>query len=175
MFKKYGFIGLLLLIGAIWVGKYLYSKPKYVNGETAPNFKMTLLDGREMELYDLKGNYILLDFWGSWCGPCRRDNPNLVNLYDEYHGQTFNDADGFEIVSVGLEMKPERWKAAITKDGLYWPYHHADFDRMDSPIGKSYGVREIPTKYLITPDGYIAGVNMTFDQLSKFLSDRIKS
>ena len=175
MIKKYGFIALLLLVAAVYVVKYLYSKPKYTNGEIAPDFAMKLLDGREMNLHDLKGNYILLDFWGSWCGPCRQENPNLVKLYNEFHGKSFKKAKTFEIVSVGLEMKESRWKAAIEKDGLLWPYHHADFERMNSPIGKSYGVREIPTKYLITPDGYIAGVNLTYDQLHKFLTERLKS
>lgn len=171
--KKYGFLALIAIIGAIWLGQYLYFKPKYVNGETAPDFEMTLINGTEMKFSDLKGNYVLLDFWGSWCGPCRQDNPNLVKLYEEFHGQRFDDADDFEIVSIGLEMKEERWKKAIAKDRLFWKYHHADFDRMNSPIGKKYGVREIPTKYLITPDGYIAGVNQSYEEIQKFLTSRL--
>ncbi len=173
MIKKYGFIILLAIVGAIWLGNHLYFKPKYVNGETAPDFAMKLIDGKALNLSDLKGNFILLDFWGSWCGPCRRENPKLVKLYREFHGKTFEEADDFEIVSVALEMKEARWKAAIAKDGLIWPYHHADFDGMDSAIGKKYGVREIPTKYLITPDGYIAGVNMTYDEIKSFLTSQL--
>lgn len=173
MIKKYGFPLLLLIVALVWVGKYLYSKPKYVNGEVAPDFNMTLIDGRSMSLNELRGNFILLDFWGSWCGPCRQDNPNLVKLYDEFHGKSFEKADDFEIVSIGLEMKESRWKAAIAKDNLHWPYHHADFNRMKSPIGLKYGVREIPTKYLITPDGYIAGVNMSYEQIKSFLTSRL--
>jgi thiol-disulfide isomerase/thioredoxin len=174
MIKRYGFLILLVVVGLVWLGKYLYSKPKFVHGEVAPDFNMTLLDGRSMNFYDLKGNYILLDFWGSWCAPCRQENPSLVKLYDEFHGKVFKKADGFEIVSIALEMKESRWKAAIAKDDLHWPYHHADFDRMNSPIGKKYGVREIPTKYLITSDGYIAGVNMTYEEIKSFLTSRLK-
>ena len=174
MFKKYGFIALLAIVGLIWLGKYVYFKPKYISGEVAPDFTLKLEQGKDMQLYDLKGNYILLDFWGSWCGPCRKDNPNLVRLYNEFHGKSFADAKTFEIVSVALETDAKRWKAAIAKDGLKWPYHHADFNRMKSPIGTAYGVREIPTKYLITPTGHIAGVNMSFDEIFAFLSKRLK-
>ncbi len=170
--KKYGFIALLVVVGLIWAGRYLYFKPKYVNGEMAPDFTMTLLDGRAMNLSDLKGHYVLIDFWGSWCGPCRQDNPNLVKLYNEFHGEKFKHARGFEIVSIGLEMKESRWKAAIEKDGLRWPYHHADFNRMKSEIASLYGVKEIPTKYLITPEGQIAGVNLTYEEIRQFLLDR---
>ncbi len=172
--KKYIFPALLVLVGLVWLGRYMYFKPKYINGEVAPNFTMELIDGRKMELYDLKGNFVLLDFWGSWCGPCRADNPNLVKLYDEFNGKRFKGAKNFEIVSIGLEMKESRWKAAIAKDKLRWPYHHADFNRMKSEIGGLYGVNEIPTKYLITPDGQIAGVNMTYEEIHGFLSERLK-
>jgi len=173
--KKYGFLFLIAIVAGIWLAQHFYFKPKYVNGETAPNFEMKLIDGTAMEFEDLAGNFVLLDFWGSWCAPCRKDNPYLVKLHEEFNGRAFKDAKTFHIVSVALEMKPERWKAAIAKDGLKWPYHHADFKRMDSDIARLYGVREIPTKYLITPDGYIAGVNMSYEDLRKFLNERLAS
>lgn len=171
--KKYGFLLLLLVVGLIWLGRYLYFKPKYVHGETAPDFEMRLLDGSSMNFHDLEGNIVLLDFWGSWCGPCRRENPKLVELYKEFHDRGYKKADNFEIVSIAMEMKESRWKAAIAKDGLLWPYHHADFNRMQSEIASKYGVREIPTKYLITPDGFIAGVNPTIEDIKTFLTDRL--
>ena len=171
--KKYGFIVLLAIVGFIWLGRYLYFKPKYVQGETAPDFEMQLLEGKKMNFHDLQGNIVLLDFWGSWCGPCRRENPHLVKLYDEFHDRSFDGAKNFEIVSIALEMKESRWKAAIAKDGLDWPYHHADFNRMQSDIADKYGVKEIPTKFLITPEGFIAGVNPTIEEIKSFLSSRL--
>lgn len=174
MSGKYGFVILIVIVGLVWLGRYLYFKPNYVNGEIAPDFEMTLLDGQKMNLYDLKGNYVLLDFWGSWCGPCRKENPELVRLYKEFNGRDYKDGKSFEVVSIGLEMNEARWKAAIQRDGLSWPWHHADFDRMNSPIASKYGVREIPTKFLITPDGYIAGVNQSIDEIRAFLTSRIR-
>lgn len=161
----------LLLIG--YAAYYFYKKPKYVNGEVAPNFTAELVDGSAFEMNQLKGKYVLLDFWGSWCGPCRQDNPNLVSLYNQYHQQKFKDASGFEIVSVAIERNKDRMLKAIAKDGLIWSYHVPQLDRFDSEIAQQYGVKEIPTKYLINPDGYIMGVNQSKEEISKILEERL--
>ena len=80
----------LLVIG--YVLYYFYKQPKYINGEMAPQFTAQLIDGAEFSLSEMKGKYVLLDFWGSWCGPCRRENPSIVKLYDRLNGKTFADA-----------------------------------------------------------------------------------
>lgn len=164
---------LLILIIVGYAGYYFYKKPKYTNGEKAPQFSAKLMDGSSFELKDLEGSYVLIDFWGSWCGPCRRDNPNLVNLYSEFKDASFKDAQGFEMVSIAVETNERRWKAAIVKDQLNWKYHIAQLERFKSPIASLYGVKEIPTKYLLNPKGEIIGVNLTAQEIAEMLRRRM--
>ena len=162
----------LLVIG--YAVYYFYKQPKYINGEIAPPFTAQMIDGSEFSLSDLKGKYVLLDFWGSWCGPCRQENPNIVKMFDKFNGQTFTDASGFEVVSVAIEKDENRMKSAILNDNLKWKYHIPQLDRFNSPIVIQYGVKEIPTKYLINPDGYIMGVNQSPTEIERLLSERVK-
>lgn len=164
---------LLILIIVGYAGYYFYKKPKYTNGEKAPQFSAKLMDGSSFELKDLEGSYVLIDFWGSWCGPCRRDNPNLVNLYSEFKDASFKDAQGFEMVSIAVETNERRWKEAIVKDQLNWKYHIAQLERFKSPIASLYGVKEIPTKYLLNPKGEIIGVNLTAQEIAEMLRRRM--
>lgn len=166
------YIAIILIVAVYYGGRHIYFKPKYINGETAPAFSAPLINGDAFSLSDLEGKYVLIDFWGSWCGPCRRQSPDLVKLYSKFGEQKFTDADGFEIVGVGIEFNENSWKSAIQSDGLNWKYHIGQFNRFDSAIAKLYGVREIPTKYLISPTGHIIGVNLTFDAIEKLLLDR---
>lgn len=162
----------LLVIG--YVLYYFYKQPKYINGEMAPQFTAQLIDGAEFSLSEMKGKYVLLDFWGSWCGPCRRENPSIVKLYDRFNGKTFADASGFEVISVAIENNESRMKNAIVKDNLKWKYHIPQLDRFNSPLVIQYGVKEIPTKYLINPDGNIMSVNQTAYEIERLLSERLK-
>ena len=167
---------IILVIGILgFLGyKYIYQAPKYSDGEDLPNFQTTLLNDESFELKELQGNYVLVDFWGSWCPPCREDNPNIVKLYDEFNGKTFTDAKGFEVVSIAIETKKERCLAAIEKDGLRWPYHIVLLDRFKSEIAKTFGVREIPTKYLLSPSGEILSVNSSYEKLRNRLKSKLK-
>ena len=172
IFKNAGVIILGIAVVGI-LGNYLYKKPKYAHGEVAPNFVNYLANGDSIQLSDFEGKMVLLDFWGSWCGPCREENPKLVKLYEKFNGKKFKDFEDFEIISVGIETRKQRWLNAIKKDGLYWENHVSDFQRLNSKTAKLYGVREIPTKYLISPEGYIIGVNTPFEELDKILSDEL--
>ena len=166
----------ILLIGliAFFLGRKFYFTPNFVNGEEAANFTGTMPDGSTMQLSDLKGQYVLLEFWGSWCGPCRKESPALVKLYEAFNGKQFKEASNFEIVSVGIETKKERWLAAIQKDNLHWKYHVSELTRFESEIATLYGVREIPTKFLLNKNGTIIGVNQPAEEIAKFLSARLK-
>lgn len=166
----------LLALLIFFVGRHFYFQPKFMMGVQVPDFQTELIDGQQFELTQLTTeNVVLLDFWGSWCGPCRADSPKLVELYQQYHGKEYKDFNDFEIVSVAIETKEAAWKNAIAQDQLSWPYHIGQMDRFSSPIASLYGVKEIPTTYLISPGGRIAGVNMTFDQLKTYLDSKIAS
>lgn len=169
-------LNIILVLGVLgYLGyKFVWQAPKFSEGEEISNFTAELANGNSFELKELNGNYVLLDFWGSWCAPCRQDNPNIVKLYNEFNGKRFNDAEGFEVVSVAIETKKERALAAIQKDGLIWSYHIILLDRFKSAIVKEFGVREIPTKYLLSPNGEVLSVNESYEILQKYLQDRLK-
>lgn len=169
----------LLVVGCFFAGRYIYFKPKFGIGTKAPNFTGELLDGNAFELDKHRAeNLILLDFWGSWCPPCRQANPDLVKLYEEFHGQSFEGFSDFDIVSVSIENSKrslDAWKRAIKTDGLNWKTHIVQTDRFSSPIAKLYGINEIPTTYLIDTKGKIVGVNMTYEALKSYLKERLSN
>ncbi len=120
----------------------------------APEISLPNPDGQVMNLSDLRGKVVLIDFWASWCGPCRKENPNVVRLYNEYKDQ------GFTVFSVSLDENKEAWKAAIEADGLVWPNHVSDLKRWESNMPQLYGFSGIPYTVLVNPEGKIIGVGL---------------
>jgi len=125
-------------------------------GEIAPDISLPNPDGKVIKLSDLKGQVVLLDFWASWCGPCRRANPHVVKTYDKFKDK------GFTVYSVSLDRpgQANRWKEAIAKDNLSWPNHVSDLKYWNSAPASTYGVRGIPKTFLIDKDGRIASTSV---------------
>lgn len=165
---------LLIVIIVGYAINYLYRLPRFDSGEKAPEFSAELMDSTEFSLSSLRGNYVLLDFWGSWCGPCRRENSSLVQLFHDTRHMSYKDAGGFEIVSVALETNATSWQKAVEKDQLNWKFHIVELERFSGPVATLYGVREIPTKYFIGPAGDILMVNPDIEAVQDYLQERKK-
>lgn len=122
-------------------------------------------DGNMITLSSFIGkNYILLDFWAGWCTPCRRENPNLVNLYNQYKEK------GFDIFGVSLDRRKQEWVEAVAADGIKWT-QVSDISGWENPVAKMYGVQSIPANLLISPEGKIIGKNLRGEDLAKKLAE----
>ena len=144
-------------------------------GQPAPDIELPSPDGKTYRLSDLQGKVVLLDFWASWCGPCRRANPHVVETYKKYRDKGFTvysvSLDGMDTrtktriqhtpgqVEEQMKRQKQRWVQAIQKDGLEWDYHVSDLKKWESVPASVYGVRGIPRTFLIDRDGKIAAVN----------------
>lgn len=123
-------------------------------GSVPPDITMQSPDGKIYSLSQLKGKIVLLDFWASWCGPCRKTNPELVRIYNKFKNQNFT------VFSVSLDRNAQSWRQAIFKDNLTWEYHVSDLQYWNSTAAKLYNVNSIPRTFLIDKDGKVAATNL---------------
>ena len=134
-------------------------------GRMAPEIEMKDPDGKTRKLSDLRGNVVMIDFWASWCRPCRMENPNVVKLYHKYHDK------GFEIYSVSLDKNHADWVRAIDADGLVWPNHVSDLNGWTSSGGASYGITSVPSTVLVDRQGRIIARNLRGADLERKLKE----
>ncbi|MFL5765452.1 MAG: redoxin family protein [Bacteroidia bacterium] len=144
------------------------SQKKLAVGTPAPEISMNTPEGKPLALSSLKGKIVLVDFWASWCGPCRAENPNVVKAYNKYKSK------GFDVYSVSLDKDADKWKMAIQKDGLVWKNHVCDFGYWQSPVVALYNITGIPTNVLIDKDGKIIAKNLRGEALEEKLAEVLK-
>jgi peroxiredoxin len=146
------------------VGEVLRGAKLTSVGRQAPGFTQNDVDGKPVALSSFHGSYVLVDFWASWCGPCRRENPNIVKAFHQYHSK------GFEILGVSLDDQKDKWLAAIKKDGLDWT-QVSDLKGWDNQIAAQYGIKGIPMNFLLDKEGTIIAKGLTGEELEKKLAD----
>lgn len=134
-------------------------------GAVAPEITLPTPEGNTLSLSSLRGKVVLLDFWASWCKPCRVENPNVVRLYNKYKDK------GFTVFSVSLDKSKEDWVEAIKKDNLSWPNHVSDLKMWDTPMVELYNFNGIPQTFLIDREGKIIAKNLRGEELEKKLAE----
>ena len=167
---------LILLMGAlVFLGRYAYMTPNYLEGQPAPQFEGKLTNGEAFKLSSFRGKYTLIHFWGSWCGPCRMENPLLQDLWMAFKDKSFKDASGFEIISIAIEEDAQSAERAIKQDRLSWTTHITEVSEslkfFNSPISNIWGVNQVPSTFLLSPEGNIIGYNLSTHQISQLLNE----
>jgi thiol-disulfide isomerase/thioredoxin len=139
-------------------------------GLRAPEIEMPNLEGETMTLSSLRGKLVLVDFWASWCNPCRLENPHLVKVYDEYQRASFTKGEGFEIFSVSLDRDEGAWRNAVIQDRLDWPCQLGTMEGARTQAAQDYGIQVIPSNFLLDQHGVIIGINLRGGALDEKLN-----
>lgn len=143
-------------------------------GDIAPEISLPNPKGKTKPLSSLRGKMVLLDFWAAWCGPCRRENPNLVRAYEKYNKAKLKDASGFEIYSVSLDRNRSAWIRAIEEDELNWDGHVSDLKFWNSEAAKTYNINSIPYNLLLDANGVIVAKNLKGLVLDKTMDEYVE-
>ena len=136
-------------------------------GKTIPDFEQADINGKMVNIKSLRGKYVLIDFWASWCGPCRGENPNVVNAYNKYKSKNFT------VLGISLDKTKDAWVDAVKKDGLVWQ-QLSDLKFWSNAVAQQFGIQSIPQNYLIDPNGIVIGKNLRGEELEAKLASILK-
>jgi thiol-disulfide isomerase/thioredoxin len=166
------FVGMLTIPFSLTVSAQDKQEPVIgINvGNIAPDIIEKGINDQVLKLSDLRGKMVLIDFWAGWCGPCRRENPNVVAMYHKFKDTEFKGGKGFTIFSVSLDQNKEGWLNAIAADKLEWPYHVSDLKYWNAKYAGVYKLNSIPASFLIDGNGIILAKDLRGPRLEEALN-----